>query len=62
MINTRYKKLSGAHAGNTYIVVAPYAEIETPMRWTLQMEDNNEEKLVVAEDELTDTKHWQPLD
>ena len=39
MINTRYKKLSGMHAGHTYIVVAPYAEIETPMRWTLQMED-----------------------
>jgi hypothetical protein len=62
MINTRNKKLSGMHVGHIYIVVAPYSEIETRLRWTLQMEDNEEEKLVVAEDELTDTKYWQPLD
>jgi hypothetical protein len=61
VINTRYKKLSGMNAGRTYIVAAPYAEIETPMRWTLHREDNDEEKLVVSEDELADKKRWQAL-
>jgi hypothetical protein len=61
MINTRYKKLTGLHAGHTYIVVAPFAEIEAPMRWTLQMEDNVEEKLVVAENELNNATQWQSL-
>ncbi len=61
MINSRYKKLSGMHAGHTYIVSAPYGEIESPMRWMLHMEGNEEEKFVAAEDELADTKLWQSL-
>ena len=60
--NTRYKKLSGMHAGHSFVVVAPYGEIETPMRWMLHMEGPVGEKLVVAEDELTDAKLWQSLD
>ena len=61
MINTRFKKLTGAHAGRSFVVTAPYAEIETPMRWMLHMEGNDEEKLVVAEDELADRAIWQSL-
>lgn len=60
MINTRYRKLSGMHAGHAFVVVAPYGEIEMPMRWMLHME-GTEEKLVVAENELADTKLWQSL-
>jgi hypothetical protein len=61
VINTRYKKLSGMHAGHSFVVVAPYGEIETPMRWMLHREGTDEEKLVVAENELADTKLWQSL-
>ncbi|WP_119269500.1 hypothetical protein [Taklimakanibacter deserti] len=61
VINTRYKKLSGMHAGHSFVVVAPYGEIETPMRWMLHMEGAEEEKFVVAENELADRKIWQPL-
>lgn len=61
MINSRYKKLSGMHSGHTYIVIAPYGEIETPMRWMLHMDGNEMEKLIVGEDELADTTIWQPL-
>jgi hypothetical protein len=62
MISTRYKKLSGVHAGQSYVVAAPYGEIETPMRWVLHMEGSAAETLVVAEDELANTKLWQSLD
>jgi hypothetical protein len=31
------------------------------MHWMLHMEGSAEDKLVVAEDELADTKLWQPL-
>ena len=62
MINTRYKKLTGMHAGHTYVVTAPYSEIETPMRWMLHCETIADEKLIVGVDELADTKRWQPLD
>lgn len=62
MISTRYRKVSGTHAGHSYVVVAPLGEIETPMRWMLHMEGNDKEKLVVAEDELADTKLWRSLD
>ena len=62
MINTRYKKLTGMHAGHTYVVAAPASEMESPMRWMLHWETVADEKLVVAEDELTDVKRWQPLD
>jgi hypothetical protein len=61
MIGTRYKKLSGMHAGHSFVVAAPYAELETPMRWMLHMEGAEHDKLVVAEDELADKKLWQSL-
>lgn len=61
MINGRYKKLSGMHAGHTYIVIAPYGEIETPMRWMLHMVGNEEEKFIATEDELADTELWRSL-
>jgi hypothetical protein len=59
MINTRFVKLSGIHAGQTYIVAAPHEEIEIPMRWMLHMEGNDKEKLIVDEDELADNKLWR---
>ena len=62
MINTRYKKLTGMHAGHTYLVTAPYNEIETPMRWMLHCETIVDEKLVVGVNELADKKEWKPLD
>lgn len=62
MLKTHYKKLTGSHAGRSFVVTAPYGEIETPMRWMLHMEGNDEEKLVVAEDELADRALWQSLD
>jgi hypothetical protein len=62
MINTRYRKLTGLHAGHAYVVTGPYAEIETPLRWMLHSETEAEEKLVVSEDELADRNRWQPLD
>jgi len=61
MINARYKKLSGTHAGHSYAVVAPYGEIENPLRWMLHCETDEAEKLVVAEDELNNPKVWLPL-
>ena len=62
VINTRYRKLSGNHLGRSYVVVAPYGEIESPMRWMLHMEGNDGEKLIVAEDELADPRLWQSLE
>jgi hypothetical protein len=61
MINSRYKKLSGEHAGQSYMIVGPYSEIETPLRWILHNENNKADKLIVVEDELNDTKQWLPL-
>jgi hypothetical protein len=60
MIDTRYKKLSGQHAGAIYVVVAPYSEIERPLKWMLHMEKNDEEKCIAAEEELADPKLWEP--
>ncbi len=54
MLNTRYKKLTGMHAGHSYTVIAPYSEVENPMRWMLHCETNADEKQIVAEDELGD--------
>jgi hypothetical protein len=62
VINTRYRKLSGMHAGHSYIVTAPYGEIEAPMRWMLHMEGSQKEKLIIAEDELANINLWQPLE
>ena len=49
MLNTRYKKLTGMHAGHSYTVTAPYSEVENPMRWMLHCETNADEKQIVAE-------------
>ena len=61
MINTRFRKLTGSNADTTYVVVAPYNEIERPLRWMLHMETNDDEKCIVSEEELNDAKLWQPL-
>ena len=61
MINSRYKKLTGDHAGQSFIVVGPNSEIETPLRWILRNEANKADKLIVTEDELGDSKKWRPL-
>jgi len=62
MISSRYKKLTGMHAGHVYVVTEPSSEIDSPMRWVLHGELNQDEKLMVSEDELADAKRWQPLD
>ena len=61
MINSRYKKLTGMHAGHTYVVKAPASEIDQPMNWSLQSESNADERLQVKETDLADPKLWQPL-
>jgi hypothetical protein len=61
MIDTRYKKLTGMHAGHTYTVTGPANEIDNPMTWSLRSEANASERLQVKETELTDPKLWQPL-
>jgi hypothetical protein len=61
MLNTRYKKLTGMHAGHSYTVTAPYSEVENPMRWMLHCDTNSDEKQIVGEDELANQKLWQPL-
>ena len=61
MIDTRYKKLAGMHAGHTYIVTGPANEIDNPMTWALKSEADASERLQVKETELTDPKLWQPL-
>ncbi|MFO0991852.1 MAG: hypothetical protein U1E67_07985 [Hyphomicrobiales bacterium] len=61
MINARYKKLTGMHAGHTYVVTGPANEIDNPMTWALRSEANASERLQVKETELTDAKLWQSL-
>ena len=61
MINTRYKRLTGTHAGQVYVVIGPASEIETPLRWVLHNEDLDEDKPIVPEGELGDPKQWQAL-
>lgn len=61
MLNARYKKLTGMHAGHSYTVIAPYSEVENPLRWMLHCEADADEKQIVGEDELADRKLWQPL-
>lgn len=61
MIKLRYKKLTGMHAGHTYVVVEPSSEIDSPMRWVLHGETLSDEKLIVSEDELGNSKKWQPM-
>jgi len=62
MIDTRYKKLTGTHAGHIFTVTEPYGEIETPLHWVLHCETDEEETLIVPEDELGNPKLWEPLD
>ena len=61
MLKTRYKKLTGLHAGHIYQVTVPASETAGPMQWSLQSEADKEQKLIVAEDELTDKARWQAL-
>jgi hypothetical protein len=61
LINMGYKKLTGMHAGHSYVVVELASEIETPHRWVLHCETVADEKLTVGEDELADPKRWQSL-
>jgi len=61
MLKMRYKKLTGMHAGHSYTVIAPYSEVENPMRWMLHCETDDAEKQVVPENELGDSELWQPL-
>ena len=48
MINTRYKKLKGMHAGHAYVVMAPASEIDNPVRWMLHSETAADEKLTMG--------------
>ncbi len=61
MIDTRYRKLSGSRAGAIYVVVAPYSEIERPLKWMLHMENDDNEKCIVSEEELANPELWQPV-
>jgi hypothetical protein len=62
MINTRYKRLTGPHAGKAYVVIGPFSEIETPLRWVLHNEDDAADKPIVAESALNDPAQWQSLE
>ena len=61
MIDTRYKKLTGSHAGHTYVVTGPASEIDTPMTWSLRDEANSASRLTINEVELGNAKLWQAL-
>lgn len=61
MIDARYKKLNGMHAGHIYKVKAPASEMDSPMRWSLQNEAKADDRLIVSEDDLKNAKLWQPL-
>ena len=45
MIDGRYKKLTGMHAGHIYKVKAPASEMDSPMRWSLQNEAKADDRL-----------------
>ena len=61
MINARYRKLSGTHAGQLFAVSAPNGESEIPMRWMLHSETDEAQTLIVAEDELNSPELWLAL-
>jgi hypothetical protein len=61
MLKSRYRKLTGLHAGHVYEVTAPANEMDSPMRWSLQSETMKDQRLIVAEDELADTARWHPV-
>jgi hypothetical protein len=61
MINSKYRKVSGLHKGHAYVVLGPYSEIETPMRWELQAEANEEDRQVVSESDLNNPALWQAI-
>ena len=60
MIDTRFKKLSGMCAGAIYVVIAPYNEVERPLQWMLHMENNDDEKCIVSEEDLANPELWKP--
>ncbi len=61
MIDTRYKKLTGMHAGHVYTVTGPANETDNPMTWALRSDADTSERLQVKETELADPKLWQSL-
>ena len=61
MLKSRYRKLTGLHAGHVYEVTAPANEMDSPMRWSLQNETKADDRLIVSEDDLKDARIWQPL-
>jgi len=61
MINSRYRKLTGMHAGHIFTVMGPASEMDVPLTWTLHAESVPDERLTVGEDELADPKRWRPL-
>jgi hypothetical protein len=60
-ISARYKRVSGPNPGREYAVVAPYSEEGATLRWTLHAVNDENERVVVAEGDLTDAKQWQAL-
>lgn len=60
MISTRYKKLSGVHAGQIYVVTAPSSETDATVHWILHNEAAKDQSVIVSQDELADKKLWQP--
>jgi hypothetical protein len=61
MLNMRYKKLTGMHAGHCYTVMAPYSEVENPIQWMLHCETDADEKQIVNENDLSNRNLWLPL-
>lgn len=66
MIDARYKRLTGPHAGQAYVVIGPNSEIEHPLRWVLHNAARvgskaMDDQVIVSEDELHDVKRWLPL-
>lgn len=66
MIDARYKRLTGPHAGQTYVVIGPHSEIEHPLRWVLHNaarlgSKSMDDQAIVPEDELQDTGKWVPV-
>ena len=61
MLKSRYRKLTGLHAGHVYEVTAPANEMDSPMRWSLQCETVKDQRLIVGEEELADTSRWESV-
>ena len=62
MIDARYRRLTGPHAGQVYVVLGPSSEIEHPIHWVLHNADKSvNDQAIVLESELHDKARWQPL-